>query len=129
MDERSAPIPDWVTIPFEETMVDLYAASDLVLSRGGALTVSELQATRTPAVIVPLPAGGGYQGRNADDLAAAGGAVVIPQPDDHGVVVQAVADLITDPARLEAMGSVDHAVDHALAARTMADTIVELADA
>ena len=129
MAERSRDIPAWVTTPFEDTMVDLYAASDLVLARGGALTVSELQATRTPALIVPLPAGRGYQARNADDLAGAGGAIVMPQPEDHAVVVDAVSDLMSDAQRLQTMRDAHHDVDHARAARTMADTIVELADA
>jgi UDP-N-acetylglucosamine--N-acetylmuramyl-(pentapeptide) pyrophosphoryl-undecaprenol N-acetylglucosamine transferase len=54
---RATDSPEWVTVAYEGHMERFYAASDLVLSRAGALTISELTATGTPAVVVPLPAG------------------------------------------------------------------------
>lgn len=118
----------WITVPFEENMADLYAASDLVLSRGGAMTVSELQATRTPAVIVPLPAGHGYQALNASDLVASGGAVVAEQ-DSVEAVARCVRDLITDPAALARMADPGIGTDHRAAAAIMADAVMEYANA
>lgn len=124
----SAGMSDWVTVPFETSMPDLYAAADLVLSRGGAMTVAEIQATRTPAVIVPLPAGKAYQTLNAADLAAAGGAVVVDQTTVEDVAA-AVSDLMGDPGRRSRMRRADHRVDHREAARTMASRILEFSDA
>ncbi len=118
----------WITVPYEENMVDLYAASDLVLSRGGAMTVSELQATRTPAVIVPLPAGRGYQALNASDLVASGGAVVVEQ-DSGEAVARRVMDLIADREALARMAAPRTGTDHRAAAAIMADAIMEYADA
>ena len=124
----AAGVSDWVTIPFEDSMVDFYAAADAVLSRGGALTIAELQATGTPAVVVPLPAGRSYQAKNAADLAAEGGAIVVPQTtiDD---IAATVMEVMADPVRREAMRSVHHEIDHRSAAGIMADRILELADA
>jgi UDP-N-acetylglucosamine--N-acetylmuramyl-(pentapeptide) pyrophosphoryl-undecaprenol N-acetylglucosamine transferase len=79
-----------------------FAASDLVVSRAGAMTVSELAATATPAVVVPLPAGKGYQALNAGGLEQAGGAVVVEQ-DRMGEVEGIVRRLIADPEELAAM--------------------------
>lgn len=118
----------WVTVPFEENMGDLYAASDLLLSRGGAMTVSELQATRTPSVIVPLPAGRGYQALNASELVASGGGVVVEQ-DSVEVVARAVLGLITDPTALGRMADARTGTDHRAAAAIIADAVMEYADA
>jgi UDP-N-acetylglucosamine--N-acetylmuramyl-(pentapeptide) pyrophosphoryl-undecaprenol N-acetylglucosamine transferase len=123
--EHFAP---WVRIPFESSMEEFYAASDLVLCRGGALTVSELQATGTPAVIVPLPAGRGYQRENAEDLVAAGGAIVVDQDEVPGVVA-VVDELLASSERLTDMSAPANGVDHRKAASVIADRIEELTDA
>jgi len=118
----------WITVPFEENMIDLYAACDVILCRGGAMTVSEVEATRTPAIIVPLPAGKGYQGQNASDLVASGGGAVVEQTD----VVQ-VADvvnrLVADDERIAEMRTAEPRVDHGLAASIIAARIMEVAHA
>lgn len=76
----------WRVLPFEDNMEYFYAASDVVLSRAGALTISELAATGTPAVVVPYAAGAaGHQAANATHLAASGGAIVVAEPDVDGV--------------------------------------------
>ncbi len=100
--ERSAVT--WRTLPFEDRMELFYAASDLVLSRAGALTVAELTMTGTAAVIVPYAAGtAGHQAANADHLAAAGGAVVVPQAGIDAVPIE-VQQLLVDGPRRAAMG-------------------------
>jgi UDP-N-acetylglucosamine--N-acetylmuramyl-(pentapeptide) pyrophosphoryl-undecaprenol N-acetylglucosamine transferase len=40
-------------IGFEDQMAQVYAASDLVVGRGGASTVVELSVTGTPSILVP----------------------------------------------------------------------------
>jgi UDP-N-acetylglucosamine--N-acetylmuramyl-(pentapeptide) pyrophosphoryl-undecaprenol N-acetylglucosamine transferase len=92
------------------------------------MTVSELQATRTPAVIVPLPAGRGYQALNASDLVASGGAVVAEQ-DSVEAVARRVRDVITDPTALARMADPENGTDHRAAAAIMADAVMEYADA
>lgn len=97
----AAELNDWHVVGFEPDIADVYAAADLVLSRAGALTVAELEETATPAIVVPLPAGKGYQGANADELVAAGGAVRISQ-DDPDMIVATIFELMqNDAARLD----------------------------
>ncbi len=102
--EQARSVSNWVTAPFESDMQFFFAASDLVLSRAGAMTVSELAVTSTPSVVVPLPAGKGYQALNARDLERAGGALVVAQ-DRIADVPGLLSSLVSDPDRLAAMRS------------------------
>jgi undecaprenyldiphospho-muramoylpentapeptide beta-N-acetylglucosaminyltransferase len=66
-------------VPFEHRMDLLLTAADVAVQRAGASTVSELTVAGVPAILVPLPgAPGDHQTINADRLAAAGAAVVVP---------------------------------------------------
>ncbi len=69
-------------LPFIDDMAARYADADLVLCRGGAMTVAELAAVGVAAIIVPLPGAiADEQSANAKFLVEAGGAVAIAQPD------------------------------------------------
>jgi UDP-N-acetylglucosamine--N-acetylmuramyl-(pentapeptide) pyrophosphoryl-undecaprenol N-acetylglucosamine transferase len=63
-------------------MATAYAWADVVIARAGALTVSELAATGTPSILIPLPqAIDDHQTRNAQVLTETGGAVMVAQSD------------------------------------------------
>lgn len=69
-------------IAFIDDMAARYAEADLVICRGGALTVSELAAVGLGAIIVPLPGAiADEQSANARFLADAGAARIIAQQD------------------------------------------------
>lgn len=121
----SQGMDDWVVKGYEEDMPMLYGASDLVLSRGGAMTVAELHATRTPAVIVPLPAGGAYQGMNAVDAVDAGGFVVVDQ-SNTAQILETVTSLLADPDRLGEMSRSLADSPHLSAATIVADRVLEV---
>ena len=125
---QAEDVPHWATEAFEEEMTLFYAASDLVLSRSGALTVSELAATGTPSVVVPLPAGKGYQAMNAHDLERAGGTVIVDQ-DRIGEVPDILTRLIANPDQLAAMRDGARSVAKPDAARRVASALREIADA
>ncbi len=91
----------WRVRPFEPEMQYFYAASDLVLSRSGALTISELAVTGTPAVVVPLVE---HQAANAAHLAAGGGVVIVSGDDIDRVPVE-VEQLLVDEQRRLRMGA------------------------
>ena len=64
-------------VPFIEQMGAAWVSADLALARGGAGTVSEVRASRVPAVFMPYPGhGDGHQHKNAQVLKDAGGAIV-----------------------------------------------------
>src|SRR4029450_10051192 len=66
------PAP-YVSVPYIADMELGYAAADLVLCRGGALTLAEVTTVGLPAIYVPLPYGNGEQRRNALPVVQAGG--------------------------------------------------------
>lgn len=67
---------------FFEDMASIYAATDLVICRAGALTLAELAAAGLPSILVPLPtAADDHQTVNARSLVGAGGALMLPEKD------------------------------------------------
>jgi UDP-N-acetylglucosamine--N-acetylmuramyl-(pentapeptide) pyrophosphoryl-undecaprenol N-acetylglucosamine transferase len=69
-------------IGFIEDMAARYAWADLVVCRGGALTVAELAAVGLGAIVVPLPGAiADEQSANARFLLDAGAAIVMPQAE------------------------------------------------
>ena len=126
VNKASTGVDGWTVVPFESEMRWFYAACDLVVSRGGALTVSELHATATPAIIVPLPAGKGYQGLNATDLVEAGGAILRSQ-DLRDDIVAEVFDLASNEPRRREMADTAIASRHVGVADAVAERVLELA--
>jgi len=77
---------------FIEDMAAAYAWADVVVSRSGALTVSELAAAGVAAVLVPFPhAVDDHQTRNAEFLVEAGAAVLLPE---SGIDAQTLAGVL-----------------------------------
>lgn len=67
-------------IGYEPDMAAVYAASDVLVGRGGASTVHEVAATGTPAILVPWPgAAEDHQTGNVKWLADSGGAILLPE--------------------------------------------------
>jgi UDP-N-acetylglucosamine--N-acetylmuramyl-(pentapeptide) pyrophosphoryl-undecaprenol N-acetylglucosamine transferase len=81
-----------------------YAAADLVICRGGALTVAEVAAVGRAALVVPYPwHRDRHQYRNGAALGA--GAVVLDQEDLPRRLAPAVGELLADPGRRAAMAA------------------------
>jgi UDP-N-acetylglucosamine--N-acetylmuramyl-(pentapeptide) pyrophosphoryl-undecaprenol N-acetylglucosamine transferase len=89
---------------FIDDMAAAYDWADLVVCRAGALTVSELAAAGLGAVLVPFPhAVDDHQTRNAQFLADAGGARILPESGLHPASLAAVLEPLLEsrPAMLE----------------------------
>jgi UDP-N-acetylglucosamine--N-acetylmuramyl-(pentapeptide) pyrophosphoryl-undecaprenol N-acetylglucosamine transferase len=120
--ERSPLI--WTTRAFETAMEYFYAVADVVLARSGALTVSELMATGTPSVLVPLEAT--HQGANTRTLESAGGALVVPQSDIERVPIE-LQQLILDASRRAQMAKAARELATPDSARIVAAELMEAA--
>lgn len=118
---------EWKVLAFEDHMEYFYAASDVVLARAGALTISELAATGTPAVVVPYAAGSsGHQKANAAHLALAGGAELVEEEhlDQVPVLLQ---QLIADADRRQVMAAAAAGIGMPDAAQKIAQALIEAA--
>lgn len=63
----------------KEELKDLFAASDVVVSRAGANAICELLALRKPNLLIPLPTGRGDQILNADSFKEQGFSLVLKE--------------------------------------------------
>ncbi|MEE4203942.1 MAG: undecaprenyldiphospho-muramoylpentapeptide beta-N-acetylglucosaminyltransferase [Halieaceae bacterium] len=117
-------------LPFIEDMAAAYAWADLVVCRAGALTVSELAVTGTPAILVPLPhAIDDHQTRNAEILSRAGAGILLPQATmTPASLAQHIQDLLDKPADLQRMSRAARIVARVTATETVADVIEEVAN-
>jgi UDP-N-acetylglucosamine--N-acetylmuramyl-(pentapeptide) pyrophosphoryl-undecaprenol N-acetylglucosamine transferase len=88
--------PGYAERPFSEEMAGLLQHADLVISRAGAGSLSELAVCGSPAILVPFPqAADRHQDANAGAAAALGAAVIVWQhPPDHPALEQAVWRLL-----------------------------------
>lgn len=79
-----------------------FAAADLVVSRAGAATVSEISALGIPAVYVPYAVGNGEQALNAASAVRAGAARIIPDAEFTAARVRSeIVPLLGDRAARE----------------------------
>lgn len=85
------------------TQMDLaYALADMVISRAGASTVSELCIVGKPAIMVPLPtAAEDHQTKNIQSLVSKHAAIMIKDTDAREKLVSAAIALINNDAELQ----------------------------
>jgi UDP-N-acetylglucosamine--N-acetylmuramyl-(pentapeptide) pyrophosphoryl-undecaprenol N-acetylglucosamine transferase len=93
-------------VPFIQDMATAYARADLVVSRAGATTLSELAALGKPSILIPYPhAANQHQETNALALERAGGSEIIRQKELAGKgLARAITRLMDDRTALEEMG-------------------------
>jgi len=113
---------------YEDDMPEAYAHASVFVCRAGAVTCAELTATGTPAILVPLPgAPADHQRRNAEALAQAGAAVLVPDAALDGARLDhELSRLLAAPQQLRAMGESARALGRPDAADRVAD-LVEMA--
>ncbi len=123
--EASEDREDWVVIAFESRMERFYAAADVVVARAGALTVSELAATGTPSVLVPLQGPGAHQGANAEFLVEAGAGELLDQ-HDLAMLPEVIMKILT-PSELRRRAAAAAALGRPGAAAEVARQLIEVA--
>lgn len=125
LDEASIPCKVY---PYIEDIGYAYAASDLVVSRAGAVTIAELTARGLPAVLVPYPyATGRHQDSNAVALEEKGAALVINDGDLSGERLAETIDcIVSDPEKMAGMAANSRAMGAPDASSQIAMRLVEL---
>ena len=98
--------PNLRLVPYIEDMSAAYAASDLVVTRAGAGTCSELEAIGQPAILVPSPnVAGDHQTKNAKSLVDAGATKLLKESMLAQTFYETVTELIRDKDKLSNMAS------------------------
>ncbi len=84
----------------------VYRGADLVVSRAGASTISEIQLAGVPAVLVPSPnVAEDHQRKNAEALAQRGAAVMILDRECAEKLPRVVTEMLRDPKKREELGA------------------------
>jgi UDP-N-acetylglucosamine--N-acetylmuramyl-(pentapeptide) pyrophosphoryl-undecaprenol N-acetylglucosamine transferase len=124
-----APPDRWQVAAFLDDMPQRFAAADLVLARSGASTVAELAAAGKPAVLIPFPqAADDHQRRNAEVMAQAGAAELLPEAElTTGKLQGLILGLLMQPERLRAMSERARTLAHPDAAERIAEMAVGIA--
>ncbi len=115
-------------VDFIQRMDLAYAAADLIVSRAGAISISELCVVGKPTILIPSPnVAEDHQTRNAEQLEQKGAVVMIR---DQRAVVELLPRafaLLEDAAECARMGQAIQMLAHPNAANVIAGSIVELA--
>ena len=113
-------------VAFLDDMEARFAAADFVVSRSGATTCAELAAAGKAAVLVPFAkAADDHQRVNAAAMQRAGAAVMLEEKDlGGGSLAAAVAALVAEPTRIEAMEGRARALGRPDAAARVADLLM-----
>ncbi len=113
--------------PYIHNIAEVYAASDLIVCRAGAMTIAEITARGLPAILIPYPyASARHQEYNARLLEEKGAATIISDKDlSGGILAQRLKKLLEDEVKLKEMSQNSKALAHPSAV----DKVVELVKA
>lgn len=97
-------------MPFISDMATAYAAADLVISRAGATSISELSLLGKPCILVPLPsAAEDHQTENAMALVNKTAALIVKDSEASEKLVPTAIDLLkNEPLKLELSENIKH---------------------
>ena len=94
---RTRRFPDNVkVVPFIENLPSVMKSCDLMVSRAGASTMSEISALGIPTIFIPSPyVTNNHQYKNANDLVSKGAALMIEEKDlNKTIFIKMVDDIL-----------------------------------
>ncbi len=117
-----------VITPFLSNMPDAYALADLVVSRAGASSISELCLLGKPAVLVPSPnVAEDHQTHNAMALVNKDAAVLVRDAEAGTTLIPTVLSLLADPEQLLSLHTHILSLAQTDSARRIAEEVIRLA--
>ena len=113
--------------PFIYDMDDAYQAADLVVSRAGAISISEIAVVGKPSILVPSPnVTDDHQTKNAQVLSELNAAMLITDKDAPQTLVNACIELIKDTKKMSEMQEKLKQIAKPQATETIANRIASL---
>jgi UDP-N-acetylglucosamine--N-acetylmuramyl-(pentapeptide) pyrophosphoryl-undecaprenol N-acetylglucosamine transferase len=103
--------------------------TNIVVSRAGAGTISEISLWRKPAILIPIPESVSHDQRtNAYDYARTGAAIVLEEENlTPHLFVSEIQRIIHDPELEKKMGAAAAGFTDPDAARVLADEVLQIA--
>lgn len=91
-------------VVFIDRMDLAYSMADVVISRAGAISISELALVRKPVIFVPLPtAAEDHQTKNAQQLVNADAAMMVRNDETGSKLIPTLFELLGDPEKQDSM--------------------------
>jgi UDP-N-acetylglucosamine--N-acetylmuramyl-(pentapeptide) pyrophosphoryl-undecaprenol N-acetylglucosamine transferase len=108
-----------------------FAAADIIITRGGAMSLAEITARGIPAIVIPwAEASDNEQEQNARPMAEVGAAIIIRDADlNAALLARMLREVIEDDERRDAMARRSKALGRPDAAERVAVVIEEVAGA
>ena len=98
------PVGNMKVMDFISSMDNAYAAADLVVSRAGASSISELCLLGKPCVLVPSPnVAEDHQKKNALALSTKGAAILVLDSQAKDTLVKTALETVADDQRLASL--------------------------
>jgi UDP-N-acetylglucosamine--N-acetylmuramyl-(pentapeptide) pyrophosphoryl-undecaprenol N-acetylglucosamine transferase len=117
-------IPHYVA-PFHHRMEEAYSASDLVISRAGASSLSEISKFGLPSILIPYPfATDDHQKANAEIYSKAGAAELVAEKEaSPETFANLIATLLKDSDKRDKMSAMARKIAPGAAASNVADVM------
>ncbi|HDP67159.1 MAG TPA: undecaprenyldiphospho-muramoylpentapeptide beta-N-acetylglucosaminyltransferase [Candidatus Marinimicrobia bacterium] len=124
---RFAENPNVYITPFIHEMGIAYSASDIIISRAGALTLAELCLYGKPSILIPLPtAAGNHQEINARIMEKEGASIIIPQKNLNSELMEiSLKEIVENREKREQMAQNAKKLARADSAKLIVDDILK----
>jgi UDP-N-acetylglucosamine--N-acetylmuramyl-(pentapeptide) pyrophosphoryl-undecaprenol N-acetylglucosamine transferase len=104
-----------------------YAAADIIISRAGAGTISELALVNRPVILVPSPnVAEDHQTKNARSLADKNAAIIIKDNEAQDKLIRETLDLIKNEGKMKELKQNIQTFAKPDSAKTIANEIFKL---
>lgn len=125
---QTAGVGEWVKVHQFVTRMDMaYAAANAIISRAGAIAISELCLVGKPVILIPSPnVAEDHQTKNAMALVEKGAALMVADRDCGEKALPELARLLADKGRCETMSASCRAMGVAASADRIVDEIDKL---
>ena len=125
---KAAGVGEWVKVHQFVTRMDIaYAAANVIISRAGAIAISELCLVGKPIILIPSPnVAEDHQTKNAMALVNKGAALMVPDKQCGEQTLPLLAELLQDKGRCDAMATACRALGVASSADRIVDEIDKL---
>ncbi len=117
-------------VPYIDKMTRIMKKTDIIVTRAGASTLSEIIALKLPSIIIPSPyVPNNHQFKNALDLVDNGAGIMIEEKNLKGdIIVKTIDELINDRKRLNEIKNNLEKMQVKDSATTIYNSIVKLLD-
>jgi UDP-N-acetylglucosamine--N-acetylmuramyl-(pentapeptide) pyrophosphoryl-undecaprenol N-acetylglucosamine transferase len=124
---ETARLPQVRIMPFIDRMDLAYAAADLIVSRAGALAISELCLVGKPAVLVPSPnVAEDHQTKNALALVQKDAAILVKDAEAAQWIIRKALEILNDTSKANTLGKNILSLAKPRAAEDIAEQILQL---